>query len=113
MPTAASTTGYCTEIGALQCRHLPVSSNHDRSGMLSYHAMAAPHAGHLERGRTNDSLLGSRTIHTLRKLPRISPTMAALTRTTRSTSTLHLVENDPRRDRHVERLRAPRHRDRH
>src|SRR6266704_1818837 len=112
MPTLASTSGYRTEIGALQCRHLPRSSNQDTSGMLSYQEMGAAHTGHLERGRTSDSLWGSLTMQTLRKLPTIRPARAASARTNCSDSTLRLEANDPGGHRHVERLGTPGQRDR-
>src|SRR5262245_55060890 len=100
-------------MGRAHPRHLPRSRIHEKTGMLSYHAMPWPQRGHLERGRTTDSSFGSRTMHTLRKLPSTSTKTPAMMAISRSGVTKRLVEQDPGRDPDVERLRARRQWNRH
>ena len=58
--TAASTSGYCTLMGAPQRRQRARSTSHESTGTLSYHAIGAPQPGQRERGRTTDSFRGRR-----------------------------------------------------
>jgi hypothetical protein len=44
-----------------------------RTGMLSYGAIAFPHFGQLDAGRTMDLSAGMRRMQTFRKLPMIKP----------------------------------------
>src|SRR5438477_494521 len=69
-PTAASTMGYCREIGSPQRRQRPFKSSHETTGMLSRQAMGCLQRGQVEGGFTSDMSTGSRTMHTFRKLPR-------------------------------------------
>src|SRR5690606_13592791 len=48
----SSTSGYCTEIGALQLRHLPRSASQLNTGMFSYHDSWWPQWGQCERSTT-------------------------------------------------------------
>src|SRR6184192_1437845 len=112
-PTAASTMGYCREIGSPQRRQRPFKSSHETTGMLSRQAMGCLQRGQVEGGFTSDMSTGSRTMHTFRKLPRQSPRIATATSRIGSTATRHLVEQNARRHRDVERLRALRQGNRH
>src|SRR5438309_10023431 len=112
-PTRPSISGYWREIGWWQWRHFPLRSSHDTTGMLSRHAMRRLHCGHVDGGLTSDWSCGRRRIHTLRKLPKQSPTTPAPTTSSQSAPTLHLVEEDARRDRDIERLGAGRERNCH
>src|SRR5437763_12517158 len=105
-PTAASTMGYCREIGSPQRRQRPFKSSHETTGMLSRQAMGCLQRGQVEGGFTSDMSTGSRTMHTFRKLPRQSPRIATATSRIGSTATRHLVEQNARCHRDVERLRA-------
>src|SRR3989442_1255247 len=115
--TTASMMGYCAEIGCPHQRHRPRSSSHETTGMLSRQAMRRPQRGQVDGGRNNErcflSSLASRRMQTLRKLPIQSPRSPAPTSRIGSTATQHLVEQDTRRDRDVERLRALGQWDRH
>src|SRR2546427_5065753 len=111
--TTASMIGYCEAIGSRQWRHRPLSSSHDTTGMLSRQAMGCLQRGQADGGRSSDRSFGSRTMQTLRKLPTQRPTTAAPTTRIGSTTTRHLVEEDARRHRDVERLGALRERDGH
>ena len=59
-PVRASTIGYRAEIGAPQWRHLPRSSNHDSTGMLSRGATGVLHSGQADGGDTMDFPMGTR-----------------------------------------------------
>jgi hypothetical protein len=61
------------EIFVLQLRHFPRRISQLRTGMLSYGAIAFPHLGQLDAGRTIDLSAGMRKMHTFRKLPTTSP----------------------------------------
>src|SRR6266511_3081508 len=112
-PTTSSMIGYWAEIASPQCRQRPLRSSHETRGMLSYQAMGCLQRGQAEGGVRRERSCGSRRMQTLRKLPRQSPRTPPPTSTIGSTTTRHLVEQDPRRHRHVERFRALRERDRH
>src|SRR5437762_6871607 len=58
-PVTASTTGYRQEIGSAHARQRPRRSANERSGTLSYHAIAAPQPGHAERSEEHTSELQS------------------------------------------------------
>src|SRR6267143_1514047 len=109
--------GYCAEIGCPHQRHRPRSRSHETTGMLSRQAMPRPQRGQVDGGRNSErcflSSLASRRMQTLRKLPIQSPRSPAPTSRMGSTTTRHLVEQDTRRDRDIERLGALRQRDRH
>src|SRR5207237_764657 len=72
-PVRSSTNGYLHEMPASQYRHLPPSSSHDASGMLSCGAIGASHDGQCDAGCTTDSFLGTRQMTTLRNEPMMSP----------------------------------------
>ena len=72
----ASTSGYWALMCSPQVRHLARSRSQLTTGMLSYQAMEPPHPGHRERGRTTDSPLGHREMHTLRNDPSTAPKAA-------------------------------------
>src|SRR5918992_848928 len=59
-----------------QLRQRPRRRSQERTGTLSYGAMATPHDGQDEPGLTSDSPRGSRWMTTLRKRPRIAPATA-------------------------------------
>src|SRR5438045_5387732 len=52
-PTAASTMGYCREIGSPQRRQRPRKSSHETTGMLSRQAMGCLQRGQVE-GRSEE-----------------------------------------------------------
>src|SRR2546422_488253 len=116
-PTTTSMTGYWMEIGWPHQRHRPRSSSHETTGTLSRHAIRRPQRGQVEGGWNSDrcflSSLASRRMQTLRKLPRQSPSSPAPTSRIGSTATRHLVEQDARRHRDVQRLGALGQWDRH
>src|ERR1051325_4696826 len=112
-PTAASMMGYCREIGSPQRRQRPFRSSQETTGMLSRQAIGCLQRGQVEGGFRSDMSTGSRTMHTFRKLPRQSPRIATATSRIGSTATRHLVEQNARRHRDVERLRALRQGNRH
>src|SRR2546421_9609625 len=98
--------GYWTEIGAPQSRHLPRSSSHETTGMLSRQRIGLWHRGQVEGGVIRDCSDGSRRMQTLRKLPKQSPMAATPTASSRSVPTRHFIEQNTRRDRDVERFGA-------
>src|SRR4249919_1949937 len=49
---ANSTSGYCAEIGAWQCRHLPRNTSQLKSGMFSYHDSLCLQCGQCEGSTT-------------------------------------------------------------
>ena len=49
---ANSTSGYCAEIGAWQCRHLPRNTSQLKSGMFSYHESLCLQCGQCEGSTT-------------------------------------------------------------
>jgi hypothetical protein len=61
------------EIFVLQFRHFPPRMSQLRTGMLSYGAIAFPHFGQLDAGRTMDLSAGMRRMQTFRKLPMTKP----------------------------------------
>src|SRR6266540_4813804 len=85
--------------------------------MLSRHAIRRPHRGQVDGGWNSErcflSSLASRRMQTLRKLPTQSPRSPAPTSGIGSATTRHLIEQDTRRHRDVERLGALGQRDRH
>src|SRR4029077_7913969 len=97
---------YCGEMGSPHHRHLPRSTSHDTTGMLSYHAISRWHRGHDDGGRTRDRALGSSfgslRMQTFRKLPSTSPKTDATTRKKASPPTQPLVEENARRHGDVE-----------
>src|SRR2546422_11735932 len=103
-PTSASINGYCLEMGLWHQRHLPRSHSQEKTGMLSRHAIGCLQCGQRERGLTSDWSRGRRRMHTLRKLPKHSPNATAPATITTSTATQHLVEQNARCHRDVERL---------
>src|SRR5712691_4227144 len=112
-PTSASMIGYCREIRLPQWRHLPLRSSHDSTGMLSRHSMRLWHCGQVEGGLSSDWSCGRRRMHTLRKLPKQSPTNPAPNTSSQSAPTQHLVEEDPGGYGNVERFGAGGQGDRH
>src|SRR3981081_2213383 len=79
-PTAAnkpavrsSTAGYRGDIEVPQVRHFPPRISQEMTGILSRSANWVPQLGHLDRGRTIDSLRGTRWMTTLRNEPTASP----------------------------------------
>src|SRR5256885_11507393 len=105
--------GYCRETASPPRRQRPFNNSHETTGMLSRQAMGCLQRGQVDGGLTSDRSAGSRTMHTFRKLPRHSPRIAAATSRIGSTATRHLVEQNARRHRDVERLRALRQGNRH
>src|SRR6185295_16884274 len=69
----SSTRGYRNGIFQWHERHLPPKTIHEKSGMLSYHAIVFLQFGHMERPRATDWLRGMRWMTTFRKLPNNSP----------------------------------------
>ena len=59
-PVKSSTSGYCTEIGCLQFRHLPRNHKKLNTGILSYHLICALHLGQAEGGHAMDFSRGMR-----------------------------------------------------
>src|SRR5262245_36770926 len=106
-------SGYWSEMPAPQFRHLPRKTSHDTTGMLSYQAIGFLQWGQVDGGEMSDCSCGSRRMHTLRKLPIHRPMMVTATATNGSAAMRHLVQEDSRRHRHVERLGALGERDRH
>src|SRR5205085_9599000 len=86
-PVRSSTNGYLHEMPASQYRHLPPSSSHDASGMLSCGAIGASHDGQCDAGCTTDSFLGTRQTTTLRNEPMISPKTPQIVATSAVTRT--------------------------
>src|SRR2546430_2507873 len=78
-PVTASTTGYRHEIGSAHARQRPRRSANERSGRLSYHAIAAPQPGHAEPGCQRLRRSGRRAITTFRKLPTMRPNRQTVT----------------------------------
>src|SRR5687767_11357551 len=83
------------------------------TGIFSYQRISCPQRGQRDRGRTTDCFGSApqRTMHTLRKLPSTRPSSPAYAMTTGwapSTLTDDLVQENPGRDRDVERLGAGR-----
>src|SRR3954447_4347415 len=62
-----------------QVRHLPRSTSHDTTGMLSRFESCVLHDGQCERGVTSDSCRGTRQITTFRNDPTTSPYTPAIT----------------------------------
>ena len=60
-------------MGSPHPRQRPRSVSHEAMGMLSNQAMPAPHLGQRERGRTTDSSLGQREMHTFKNDPTAEP----------------------------------------
>src|ERR1044071_20091 len=74
--------------------------------MLSRQPTGVPHLGQCDGGETMDLSSGSRRMQTLRKLPMTAPKRAPMMAAASDSLTRHLVEEDPGRDGHVERLRS-------
>ena len=76
---ASSTSGYIGEIGSLQLRHLPRSSSHETTGMLSHGRSPTAQRGQRDGGRTTDCFGSApqRRMQTLRKLPSTAPSSPA------------------------------------
>src|SRR5205807_3138027 len=87
-PVTSSMNGYLHEIPASQCRHLPRSSSHDASGMLSWGAIGVSHDGQCDAGCTTDSFRGTRQMTTLRNDPITRPKTPQMTATSAVTRTL-------------------------
>src|SRR3954452_7730631 len=92
-PVTSSTRKYRTEIEVPHARHLPRSRSHEKSGMLSYHAISCPQSMHADGGLTIDRLSGTRAARTLRKLPNASPGAKAMKASAKSTATGSPVDN--------------------
>ena len=69
----SSTKKYWKLILLLQFLQLPLRNKNDNKGMLSYHFILFLHEGQKDLPLTTLSLLGSRYMHTLQKLPQILP----------------------------------------
>ena len=61
--------GYKGEIDFLQFRHLPCKNNHEKTGILSYHAISVWHFGQVDRGLIIDLLCIKRYARTFKKDP--------------------------------------------
>ena len=61
--------GYKREICCLQLRHFPPSSNHEKTGMLSYQTIIAWQCGHDDRGVAIDWFLINRYASTFKNDP--------------------------------------------
>src|SRR5688572_19891947 len=101
MPVVSSISGYWIEMAALQLRHLPPSTSHERTGMLSYQAIILPQPGQRDRGLTTDSSLGQRWMQTFRKLPSIRPKKPPKIIARALSLTHHLVEKNAGRHGHI------------
>jgi len=64
-----SMNGYKKEIALLHPRHLPRSTSHDKTGILSYHAITFLHDVHRERAVKKEMPLVIRYETTLRNDP--------------------------------------------
>lgn len=58
---------------SLQNAHFPPKNKYDKTGILCHHFNLLLQSGHLEGGRTIDSLLNALQITTFKKLPMHNP----------------------------------------
>ncbi len=77
IPESSSTKKYWKLILLLQFLHLPLRNINDRKGMLSYHFIWFLHEGQKDLPLVTLSLLGSRYMQTLQKLPQMLPKINA------------------------------------
>jgi hypothetical protein len=73
LPVRHESPNLLYKICHLQLRQFPPSISQYRKGISSYEAIAFPHLGQLDAGRTIDLSAGMRRMHTFRKLPSTRP----------------------------------------
>src|SRR5450755_4014119 len=76
--TVSSSSGYTTEIGALQPLHFARSTSQLMSGMFSYQVISWPQYGQRERGFTTERSAGQRLTQTFRNEPMHVPKRKAI-----------------------------------
>jgi len=69
MAVKISIKGYNNEIFCLQCRHVPRNKIHERTGILSYHAIIFLQCGHKDRKEKKSSIFTKRYAITFKNDP--------------------------------------------